>query len=86
MVIKMKSPKKLFALLVAVMCAVLAAVAAVGAAGRHIFLAVKADVAVAALAGLDPDFRNIYKHGVTSLKTRFFISIPRFSGKFHRNR
>ena len=42
--------------------AALAAVAPVGPAGRHIFFPVEADVSIAPAPGLDPDFRNIYKH------------------------
>ena len=42
--------------------AALAAVAAVRAAGRHVFFPVEGHGAVAALAGFDKDFSNIYKH------------------------
>ena len=41
--------------------AAVAAVAAVRAAGGHIFLPVKGDHAVAAVAGTDGDARGIYK-------------------------
>ena len=48
----------------------MAAVAAVRAARRDVFLAVKRDRAVAAVAGLDVNFCFIDKHGVPLLSSR----------------
>ena len=50
--------------------AAVSAVAAVGAAGRDVFLAVKRDRAVAAVPGLDVNFCFIDKHGVPLLSSR----------------
>ena len=60
------------------------AVAAVGAAGRDVFLAVKRDRAVAAVPGLDVNFCFIDKHGVPLLSSRNRHLLPHQSDRFCR--
>ena len=55
--------------------AAFAAVTAVGTAGIDVLFAVKSNCAVAAVAGLDSDFRGIYKHFYTSGQSSSVSSI-----------